>query len=142
MATSASYAGGALTLYDGTTAVATLELSGDYAGETFNTTQVSIENGLVSGTQISVDPIPGYVPPAVQAPMDETVSSGVPFAISGVGITDPTSGASLSVTLSDGGGLLTVPQTLPAAAARSPGPAARCDDQRHVGANQRRSVRP
>ena len=112
-ATRASYAGGALTLYDGTTAVATLELNGDYAGETFNTTPVSIENGLVSGTQISVDPIPGYVPPAVQAPMDETVSSGVPFAISGVGIADPTSGASLSVTLSDGGGLLTATANAP-----------------------------
>jgi hypothetical protein len=112
-ATRASYARGALTLYDGTTAVATLELNGDYAGETFNTAPVSIENGLVSGTQISVDPIPGYVPPAVEAPMDETVSSGVPFAISGVCITDPTSGASLSVTLSDGGGLLTVTANAP-----------------------------
>ena len=44
----ASYAGGSLTLYDGTTAVATLKLTGDYAGETFNTV------ALASGTQINV----------------------------------------------------------------------------------------
>ena len=112
-ATSASYAGGALTLYDGTATVATLELSGDYAGETFSASQVSIENGLASGTQISLDPNSGNVPPAVEAPMEETGSSGEPLAISGVGISDSTSGASLSVTLSDGGGLLTVTTDAP-----------------------------
>jgi hypothetical protein len=47
-ATSASYAGGALTLYDGTAVAATLELSGDYAGEIFNTL------ALASGTQVNV----------------------------------------------------------------------------------------
>jgi hypothetical protein len=112
-ATRASYAGGALTLYDGTAAAAALELIGDYAGETFNTSPISIENGGASGTQISLDPNSSNVPPTVQAPMEETVSSGVPFAISGVSIGDSTSGASLSVALSDSGGLLTVTTNAP-----------------------------
>ena len=54
IATSASYAGGALTLYDGSTAVAALSLIGDYAGETFNTLPVTLEPGSSSGTQINV----------------------------------------------------------------------------------------
>jgi len=112
-ATSASYAGGALTLYDGTAAAATFELNGDYAGETFNSSPVSVENGAASGTQISLDPNSDDIPPAVQAPLEEFVSSGEQMTISGVGITDSTSGASLSVTLSDSGGLLTVTTNAP-----------------------------
>ena len=112
-ATTASYAGGALTLYDGTAAVATLNLAGDYAGESFNTSPVSVENGLASGTEISLDPNSGDDPPGVEAPMEETASTGEPLAISSVGITDSTSGASLSVTLSDSGGFLTVTTNAP-----------------------------
>jgi hypothetical protein len=112
-ATSASYADGALTLYDGTAAVATFELCGDYAGESFNASPISIENGDVSGAQISLDPNSGNVPPTVQAPMQETASSGEPLAISGVSVGDSTSGASPSVTLSDSGGLLTVTTNAP-----------------------------
>ena len=105
--TGASYAGGALTLYDGTTAVATLELDGDYAGETFDTL------ALASGAQISLDPSSDDVPPAVQAPLEEIAASGAPLAISGVSISNSTSGVSLSVTLSDNDGLLTVTANAP-----------------------------
>ena len=99
--TSASYASGNLTLLNGSTTVATLHLSGNYAGETFITLALS-----PSSTQISLYQGPSDVPPVVAVPGQQTVAEGVSSKIPGVSIADSTPGASLSVAISDSIGLL------------------------------------
>jgi hypothetical protein len=95
------YANGILTLYDGSTAVANLNLSGDYSGETFLTAAVA--PGV---TQIALPEESGDVPPSVTAPQRQTVAQNVPSLISGIVIGESTPGVNVRVAVSDGTGLL------------------------------------
>ena len=52
--TSVSYANGTLTLYEGATSVATLQLAGNYAGATFLANPTVSQNGYPDATQIDV----------------------------------------------------------------------------------------
>ena len=70
-ATSASYSGGDLTLYDGTTAVAEFELNGNYAGETFKALPITLEPSGASGTQITVLGQGDTAPPAGTSTQDQ-----------------------------------------------------------------------
>ena len=89
--TSASYASGVLTLMNGTTLVAKLELSGVYAGETFYTLPLTPSMpgpGETAATQISLFQHAGDVPPGVSAPTGLTVYSGNSASIGAIDVTD------------------------------------------------------
>ena len=108
--TGASYAGGALTLYDGTTAVATLELERRLCRRDFRHSGCSFSSAARRFRWIQV---PAMFRRRCRRRWREIAASGAPLAISGVGISNSTSGVSLSVTPSDNAGLLTVTTNAP-----------------------------
>ena len=103
--TSASYANGTLTLYEGATSVATLQLAGAYTGAAFTVTQVASQTALPDTTQISLV----NVPPVLTAPTSVSAPDGVSTAVTGISITDADAASAdetLTVVLTDQAGLL------------------------------------
>ena len=103
--TSASYANGTLTLYEGATSVATLQMAGLYAGATFTVTQVASQNDYPDATQITLN----NVAPVLTTPRVDLAAKGVATAVAGIGVTDADAASTnktLTVVLTDEAGLL------------------------------------
>jgi hypothetical protein len=84
----------------------TYQLTGNFAGETPVTMQVTSQSGTISDITLELGT---NIPPTTTVPGDETVTAGVTAAISGISVADADAGNAseiLTVSLSDAGGQL------------------------------------
>jgi autotransporter-associated beta strand protein len=106
VATSDQFANGKLTVHSGDSAVASLSIAGSFAAERF-----ALAADGAGGTDIT---LVANIPPTVTAPAAESVATSTTTGIAGVSIADAdavAAGKTLSVTISDSVGKLTVSTT-------------------------------